>query len=378
MDTTVLLEEELKNKILLVSAISLPEPGGVSNYVDALIKTPIADKTLSFNFYNPFKSSIKGKYYLLKKIYLKSTKLSFFLRILIMVYFIKKYGKGKIIYAMDASISGLSALLSFKQYIVRWVGDFSYESSNTRKIFANTLEEYLKTKKDWKYYVQKMVLKKASLIIVPSKYLKKILINYYGIKESKIKVINNFANITLQKNKRCKNKTSIVFIGRLVALKQPHLAIKLHFWLSQYRIKTYIIGEGILKKTLKKVIEKLNIHSIYLEGYKSKKDIAKYLQKAYFVIIPSIYEGQSFTALEAVYSGIPVLIRNLKPNRELLGKDYPFYFKNDKEMIEKAKKIILDNKRISINKKILYKYSWKNHYFKLLTCFARIKRNDLT
>lgn len=363
MATMVSLEEELKNKVLIASAISLPEPGGVSNYVDALIKTPIINKVISFNFYNPKKSEIKGKYYLLQKVYFNNTKLSFFLRILIMAYFIRKYGKNKIIYAMDASIAGLAASLSFKPYIVRWVGDFSYESYYTHKIFASTLEHYLEKRKDWKYYLQRWVLKRATLIIVPSNYLKNILMQYYYINKEKIKVIENFANLPERKIKKL-NPDSIIFIGRLVALKQPHLALKIHLAISNYNIKTYIIGEGVLKEVIEKIVKKLKLSNVYIEGYKSKKEILKYLRKAYFVIIPSVYEGQSFTALEAMKLEIPVLLREIDANKELVGKNYAYFFNNQSEMVDKAIKLI--NKRQFIKKQKLEKYSWRRHYIYLL------------
>jgi len=350
-----LWEEEKSHKgVVLASAISLPEPGGVSNYVDVLSKEPFVSKVITFNFKDPFNSFKQSKFYYLKRIYAKSTKLSFFLRILIMSYFLRK-SKGAI-YAMDASISGLAAFLSGRKYFIRWVGDFSYESYYTHKIFAETLEEYLKRRKDWKYYLQKVVLMRASAIIVPSLYLRKILIHYYHIPPKNIYVISNFSFFSNREALKRKPKT-LVFVGRMTALKQPHFMLYLAMSFRN-KLNVYFIGAGPLESILIKFIKKFRLNNAKFLGYKSKREMRKYLKDALAVVIPSVYEGQSFTALEMQSLGIPVIMRNLEANQELLGSKYACFFDD----LRKCKELIKE--LLSGSLLCTYNVNWENYSYR--------------
>ena len=68
----------------------------------------------------------------------------------------------------------------------------------------------------------------------------------------------------------------------------------------------YIIGDGKEYNNLKNQIKKLNLQDrVFLEGYKTKKEIEKYMLKSSLFLMTSITEGLPMVLLEAMSYGIP-------------------------------------------------------------------------
>ena len=74
-----------------------------------------------------------------------------------------------------------------------------------------------------------------------------------------------------------------------------------------------------------------NIHQL---GYVSPEDKWNYLAYADKFVFKTLGEGQGYPVMEAMRLGTQVLINDLPEHRELLG-DYPFYYHDKEEFIEK-------------------------------------------
>jgi glycosyltransferase involved in cell wall biosynthesis len=126
------------------------------------------------------------------------------------IYFLKVLIKGRgadVIFAQDPVSVGFPAVLAAKilrkKFILKIVGDYAWEQNQIKKekLRKNksekfkTLEEFQKEKFDiiteFRRWTQKFVARKADKIITPSKYLKRIVADGWGVPAERIEVVYN-------------------------------------------------------------------------------------------------------------------------------------------------------------------------------------------
>lgn len=126
---------------------------------------------------------------------------------------------------------------------------------------------------------------------------------------------------------RNKKNIRLVSIGRLAEQKG-------HIYLLQamkelqtcpIRMDLAIYGEGDQEMSLKSEAEKLQVTNIFFKGVVSHIDTV--LKNADLFIAPSLWEGFNMAVVEAMSVGVPVIVTDIPPHRELLGyrSDYPLY-----------------------------------------------------
>jgi len=119
--------------------------------------------------------------------------------------------------------------------------------------------------------------------------------------------VNLFDNISTQK---FKNPT-LIFVGRLhhqknlkTLLQAVELARK-----DIPDIKLLIVGEGSQKEEIKRLIKKLHLQKIVkLSGKVTGRNLIKLYKSSHLFILPSIYEGQPLSLLEAWAAKLPVIV----------------------------------------------------------------------
>ena len=123
------------------------------------------------------------------------------IRHIVYFFLVAKRGfRSDVIYALDPVSVGLPALLVAKlmrkRFLVRIAGDYAWEQGTARYGVKDSLDTFSKKMKEYKVVVQLLkkveffVARYAERVIVPSKYLKKIVSNW-GIDGSHISVIYN-------------------------------------------------------------------------------------------------------------------------------------------------------------------------------------------
>ncbi len=163
----------------------------------------------------------------------------------------------------------------------------------------------------------KISLKNADIYTVTSEDDINFLNNEFKINSNKIFLIRNWVDIdkNINFNDRIENK--ILCVGRLVPQKNYFFLIDAISNVGIENIEIDIYGKGPLEKDLKNYAEikkvKLNIfknisHEALLEEYKKYK---------YFVI-PSIYEGNPKSLLEAMANGCVVFASNIPNHNEII------------------------------------------------------------
>ena len=246
-----------------------------------------------------------------------------------------------VVYAQDLISAGLPALaatkLLRKKFALKIVGDYAWEQHAQRSTtslkfpisnfqFPN-IEEFQKEKYGLRTellrFLERVVAKKADVIITPSEYLKKLVIGW-GVPEDKIKVIYNA--YTEQNNKFQVSNFKfqgdvIISVGRLVPWKGFGALIEImpELLKENPNFKLLIVGEGPQKENLKSQISNLKLNEkVILLGKVSHAELEAYLKMAKMFVLNTAYEGLSHQLLEALAAELPVVTTNVCGNPEVI------------------------------------------------------------
>lgn len=137
-------------------------------------------------------------------------------------------------------------------------------------------------------------------------------------------VIGNFIDENslekFRKKRVAEGAFRFVFTGSLTEGKQPHLLLEA---LSELhgrgvRVRLDFFGDGPLLMELKDKVDSLQISDVvYLHGYVNEPYMG--LTDADVMVLPSLSEGVSRAVLEALYLGVPCVLRDVDGNSELIS-----------------------------------------------------------
>lgn len=325
----------MKN-ILIATGIFPPDIGGPASYGKVLAEKLTAEqfevKLITFSD----KKKDAGDSKLPFRVLRVSKQVPRFLRHLL--YFVKAYraaGNSDTVFALNAVSAGYPAFLAArmrkKKFFVRIAGDYAWEvAMNKQKTFLLIDDFQKEPKRGWVKFLNSMqikICKKAYGVIVPSKYLAKI-VQGWGVPNEKIHVIYNGVEAFVSKMTKEEARKQIgipgsiiLSVGRLVPWKGFRMLIKLMpKLLSVSQIfRLVIVGSGPDDKQLQVMIKNLGLdRKVFLVGKKSKEQLAVYLAAAEMFVLNTGYEGFSHQILEAMLAGVPVVTTNVGGNREVI------------------------------------------------------------
>lgn len=178
-------------------------------------------------------------------------------------------------------------------------------------------------------------IRKAKAIITISEFSKRDIIRLYGINEKKVKVIylapdRAFSTVTDSnslKNIKERYNTGerfVLYVGSI--LNRRPIDILLRAFSDVLKdstgLKLFIVGENrtFPKKDFDGLIDCLHINGYIIQlDYVPDNDLAILYKAAQIFIYPSFYEGFGLPVLEAMSSGIPVIVPNLASFPEVVG-----------------------------------------------------------
>jgi glycosyltransferase involved in cell wall biosynthesis len=223
--------------------------------------------------------------------------------------------------------------------------------------------------------LKKFSYSRSKKVIVICEAMKDILVNVYSMPEKKIIVI--FNGIKLHKSiaecnkefllNKFKIKTGhliLTAIGRLADQKGHIFLIHaLQNIIRQYpNILLLLVGDGPLKSALEAEIQRMNLSAhVMLLGY--REDIEDILAITDIFAFPSLNEGLSYTLLEAMAAGKPIVASNVTGNSEAIehGETGLLCKKTDHKDLAGKILFLLDHeqKRKEMSKKAIEQISLK-------------------
>jgi colanic acid/amylovoran biosynthesis glycosyltransferase len=191
----------------------------------------------------------------------------------------------------------------------------------------------------------------AKKVITISEYNKRYMIDNFGIDKNKIEVIH--CGIELDKFSPIKynNKGTfkILSIARLTEKKGIRYLIEACKILKDKNIsfKCNILGDGILKDELQKLIEKLNLNGIViLKGRVTQDEVLKEFENCNVFVLPCVEaangdkDGIPVSLMEAMAREIPVISTDVTGNPELIENDISGLIVSQKDAKSLAESII--------------------------------------
>lgn len=228
----------------------------------------------------------------------------------------------------------------------------------------------------------KFSIEHAVHIITISNFTKKNIIKEYKIRENKItvaypgyddkkyKVLKDKFLIEKYKHKYKITGDYVIFIGTVQPRK--NLIRLIEAFRKIENTKLVIVGKTtgagkqswMFDEILKKPAELKIQNKVIFTGFVPEEELPYLLNGAKAFILASLWEGFGLTVVEAMASGVPVIVSNVSSMPEVVGKAGLLINPYSVDQIEQAIRLILTDSKIR-NKKIkqgLYqakKFSWE-------------------
>lgn len=147
------------------------------------------------------------------------------------------------------------------------------------------------------------------------------------------KEIRKFLNLPIDKN-------IFTISGSLIARKSPITILE---YIRDYKKENdffLFLGAGALYESLK---ENYSSECVRFSG--NVKNVNKYLFASDYYLSASLSEGLPNSVLEAMNIGLPVILSDISPHKEIVGDDYKYLFttKNSNDLADKIEVILKDN-----------------------------------
>lgn len=175
--------------------------------------------------------------------------------------------------------------------------------------------------------VVRTIWKNASHLIANSEGLKKRALAFesrYAVDIIENGVDNQF--FTPNKNERKAERITILFVSRLIEGKGLQYLIpelpKIQERVQQKtgrEIQLVIVGDGPYRTALEELATRTGACGlVHFEGRKDKEQVRRYYQEADLFVLPSLSEGMPNVVLEAMASGLPIVMTPCEGSKELV------------------------------------------------------------
>jgi glycosyltransferase involved in cell wall biosynthesis len=189
--------------------------------------------------------------------------------------------------------------------------------------------------KIYKFFVKRF-FNRAHMVIDVSKESARDLLEKFGLKEGKIKVIYNPLNLSEikklskepleMKYREIFKNPVIINMGRLTKQKGQQLLLEAFKDIKKKvkDAKLVILGQGDLEKSLKNLSKKMDIDKdIYFLGW--QKNPFKFLLRSKVFVLSSLWEGLPYALMEAMACSLPIVSFDCRSGpREILSPETDF------------------------------------------------------
>lgn len=269
--------------------------------------------------------------------------------------------RADIVYAQDPISVGLPAFvvafLLRKRFMLKVVGDYAWEQATQRFGYRGTIEEFQHAEVGVVVGVlralERFVARRAKRVVVPSNYLRHIVIGW-GVAPEHTAIVYNGVDahpVGLKQVIRglLKFKGELVAsLGRLVPWKGHDTLIRMHAKLIVNRPELHllIIGGGPEQSALEKLAEELGVsESVIFTGNVENAVALRYVRAADVFVLNTAYEGFSHTLLEVATIGVPIITTAIGGNPEFIDDEVHGYLvaPNDEQAFTARLTALLDS-----------------------------------
>jgi len=246
-------------------------------------------------------------------------------------------------------------------------------------------------------YMKKFVpktLQRADHVITISENSKREIIEYYGVAEDKISIVNpaidhadyyprSVAEITKVRTKYALPEKYFLFTGTLEPRKNIQGILDAYAGLSeQVRAQYGLVlagGKGWVDEDIQTRLDKYHDLSIVLTGYVDDADLPAMFSGATLFLFPSFYEGFGIPPLEAMACGVPVISSRNSSLPEVIGEAGVLIDGTNWRAIRDAIVQLVDDpamrtKLIKAGLKQAAKFSWEKSAADLIELFERLQK----
>lgn len=157
------------------------------------------------------------------------------------------------------------------------------------------------------YHLAKKIMKAKEIEYIPG----------IGINVEKFKNMN--INRQLKRNELNipENATLLLSVGELSKRKNHQVIIDALYILNNSNVHYCIVGEGGLEKELRAKVEYLQIQNqVHFLGFRN--DIPELCKISDIFVFPSLQEGLPVSLMEAMATGLPCVISDIRGNKDLI------------------------------------------------------------
>lgn len=196
----------------------------------------------------------------------------------------------------------------------------------------------------------------AKKIIVVSNSAKEFCIKQKLYPSKKMEVIYNSPGFDVKEVKprtEIHTPLRILNVGRLHPQKGQRYLLEAvaKLCLKKHEVSVRIVGEGGERENLEEQIKKFNLEStITLVG--QTFNVKKELEWADIFVAPSLYEGLPLAQIEAMMMGLPLILSDIPPHKEIIHNILALFckVKNSDSLLEQIEKISKTNiNELSLN-----------------------------
>ncbi len=166
------------------------------------------------------------------------------------------------------------------------------------------------------FEIEREGMEEADLIIAVSHWTKDIVVSKYNIPEDKVRVVHNGINpdeITNTLNLPKIGEHIVTFLGRITYQKGPQYFIEAARIVLDHFPEAHFImaGSGDLLPAMMERVAQLKMSSrFHFTGFLKADQIHRVWSVSDLYVMPSVSEPFGITPLEAIQSGVPVIVSN--------------------------------------------------------------------
>ena len=183
--------------------------------------------------------------------------------------------------------------------------------------------------------IGKRIFERADAVLCVSNYEKRLVLENFGVDETKIHVIPNginpeeFEEVDKIKERKSRDVKKILFVGRIEKYKGLDYVVKALKHLPENFVLE-IVGKGSYKPKIVKLSEEIGIiDRIRFYQDLSREELIERYAKADVLVLLSKYEAYGLVVAEALACKTPCIVANTSAlsewidNRNVFGIDYP-------------------------------------------------------